>query len=108
MKSVYLIIFASLFLITPLIAQNTASKKEALQNAYSSYFNAERETIYLHFNKNIYLTKEPIWFKGYVFDKKNGIPTQRMCLLLYTIVKEKKLIINCFLLKKEFLLEALI
>ena len=74
MKSVYLIIFASLFLITPLIAQNTASKKEALQNAYSSYFNAERETIYLHFNKNIYLTKEPIWFKGYVFDKKNGIP----------------------------------
>lgn len=48
--------------------------KETTENAYAKYFNAERETIYLHFNKHTFLTNEPIWFKGYVYDKKNGIP----------------------------------
>lgn len=54
--------------------QNPISTKEMLTNAYTDYFNAERETIYLHFNKNTFFNTEPIWFKGYVFDKKNSIP----------------------------------
>ncbi|MEZ4802003.1 MAG: Plug domain-containing protein [Gelidibacter sp.] len=62
------------------------SKKDSLQEAYISYFKAERETIYLHLHKNIFMVKEPIWFKGYVFDKKNSRPffnTTNVYVILY-------------------------
>lgn len=49
-------------------------KKNVLEERYSTYFNAERETIYLHFNKQTFLLNESIWFKGYVYDKKGNIP----------------------------------
>lgn len=65
--------FLSFFFSTTI---NTYSqdKVELLENNYSSYFNAERETIYLHFNKHTFLINESIWFKGYVYDKKGNIP----------------------------------
>ncbi len=50
------------------------NEKEIFEDNYASYFNTERETIYLHFNKNIFLLNESIWFKGYIYDKKGSIP----------------------------------
>ena len=40
----------------------------------SQYFELDRENFHLQFNKNSYLTEESIWFKGFVFDKKNTVP----------------------------------
>ncbi|MEZ4792021.1 MAG: hypothetical protein R2783_00645 [Gelidibacter sp.] len=72
MKFAYLF-FTILYFTSSIIAQEI-SQKETLLEAYTSYFDTERETIYLHFNKNVFITQEPIWFKGYVYDKKNGQP----------------------------------
>jgi hypothetical protein len=35
----------------------------------------DRENIHLHLNKNVYLSNDRIWFKGYIIEKKNR-PTQ--------------------------------
>lgn len=39
-----------------------------------SYFTIDRENIHLHLNKQIYITNETIWLKGYIVDKKNAKP----------------------------------
>ncbi|MCK8524432.1 hypothetical protein M0D21_22860 [Aquimarina sp. D1M17] len=41
----------------------------------SKYFKIPRESIFVHLNKSIYLPQEEIWFKAYVFDRKNGLPS---------------------------------
>ncbi|WP_335973954.1 hypothetical protein [Gaetbulibacter jejuensis] len=64
-------------MIALFFSKNIASQtneKSKIEQAYTSYFNTERETIHLHINKNIFISNEPIWFKGYVYDKKNGVP----------------------------------
>ncbi|AXT61851.1 hypothetical protein D1816_16300 [Aquimarina sp. AD10] len=43
--------------------------------AVSSYFKLPRETVYLHLNKSTYVVQDEIWFKGYVHDRKNGLPS---------------------------------
>lgn len=66
---------ASLFFLVALGSSAfSQDKAEVLENSYSSYFNTERETIYLHFNKHTFLLNESIWFKGYIYDKKGNIP----------------------------------
>ncbi|MCB0382961.1 MAG: hypothetical protein KDD05_06590 [Psychroserpens sp.] len=74
-------------------SQNNETK---IEESYRSYFNAERETIYLHFNKQTFLLNESIWFKGYIYDKKGNIPfvtTSNIYVSLYdkdgNIVKTK-------------------
>ncbi len=42
--------------------------------ANSIYFKAARETVFLHLNKSAYISGEEIWFKGYVYDRKNKKP----------------------------------
>ncbi|WP_435413360.1 hypothetical protein [Psychroserpens mesophilus] len=66
----------ALLLCLVFISFNSSSqtKENKIENSYSSYFNAERETIYLHLNKQTFLLNESIWFKGYIYDKKGNIP----------------------------------
>jgi len=70
-KLVFVFLFT--FLVT---TKNTYSqnKESVIEDSYNSYFNTERESIYLHFNKHKFLLNEAIWFKGYIYDKKGGIP----------------------------------
>jgi hypothetical protein len=42
-------------------------------NSVSDYFNLNSESIFLHFNKSVYLSNETMWFKGYVVDKKTNM-----------------------------------
>ncbi|MFT3793355.1 hypothetical protein [Flavobacterium sp.] len=44
---------------------------QKMATALQSYFALDRENIHLHLNKNIYLTNDRIWFKGYIVEKKN-------------------------------------
>jgi hypothetical protein len=75
MKKIFPILF---FLTFPffnyLAAQETSKTKEKIGDAIAQYFDLDRESIYAHFDKKIFLTNEEIWFKGYVFNKKNGTP----------------------------------
>ncbi|RZJ31516.1 MAG: hypothetical protein EOO48_01880 [Flavobacterium sp.] len=65
--------FAVLLLATGMLCFSQTPKEKIL-TAVSNYFNLDRESIYAHFNKTIFFSNESIWFKGYVFNKKNNTP----------------------------------
>ncbi|WP_417357940.1 hypothetical protein [Flavobacterium sp.] len=50
------------------------SQKEEIAKKFEDYFLLERENIHAHFDKNVFLTGESVWFKGYVFHRKYNIP----------------------------------
>lgn len=55
-------------------AQEAAQSKQKIADAIAGYFELDRESFHIHFDKKIFFTNEEIWFKGYVFNKKNGTP----------------------------------
>lgn len=54
-------------------SQNQDIKKHIAEKL-NSYFSLERENIHLHLNKDIYLSGENIWFKGYTYNRKELLP----------------------------------
>lgn len=48
--------------------------KQQIAEKLNNYFLLERENIHLHLNKDLYLSEENIWFKGYVFNRKQLVP----------------------------------
>lgn len=50
------------------------NKKEQIAKHLTDYFFLERENIHVHLNKNVFMTNEQVWFKGYVFHRKKNIP----------------------------------
>ncbi|AXG73259.1 hypothetical protein DVK85_03060 [Flavobacterium arcticum] len=55
-----------------LIAQTT--KKDEIAKKLTDYFFLERENIHVHFDKDVFLTDESVWFKGYTYHRKNNTP----------------------------------
>ena len=55
-------------------AQQSSNASENITFHLENYFAQERENIHLHLNKDVYLTNESVWFKGYVFERKGSIP----------------------------------
>ncbi|TDR24034.1 hypothetical protein [Flavobacterium cheniae] len=66
------LIFIFLLFITQITYSQEDKEKSILKEKLNNYFNLSRENIYLHFNKETYISDETIWFKGYVIDKSNG------------------------------------
>lgn len=54
--------------------QTNTSTKENITNAFKRYFKLDRENIHVHLDKNVFMTNESIWFKGYVYNKKLNLP----------------------------------
>lgn len=65
---------AALLLASCFLSFGQKSPKEKILAAVSNYYNLDRESIYAHFDKTTFFTNESIWFKGYVFNKKNNTP----------------------------------
>lgn len=60
-------------LLTTFFSLNSKGQNhEKITNSLVNYFKLDRENIYLHLNKDTYLTNETIWFKGYVLDKRTN------------------------------------
>ncbi|WP_129751506.1 hypothetical protein [Flavobacterium beibuense] len=74
MKTTTKIILTVFLLAFSLVAFAQQEKKEKISKAIENYFFMERENIHVHFDKNVFLSNEKIWFKGYVYHKKLGIP----------------------------------
>lgn len=55
-------------------SQNQADTKEKISKSVSDYFSLERENIHIQLNKNTYLSNESVWFKGYVYNRKDKVP----------------------------------
>ncbi len=54
-------------------AQND-SIKEKITSHFDKYFGLEREIIHVHLDKDVFLSDEQIWFKGYVLNRKTKTP----------------------------------
>ncbi|NBL63811.1 hypothetical protein GV828_01205 [Flavobacterium sp. NST-5] len=73
-------------------AQEVDNKKQAIAKAIEDYFFLERENIHVQFSKEVYLTNEKIWFKGYVYHRKNNLPfynTTNVYAVFMTKMEEK-------------------
>ncbi|AXT19616.1 hypothetical protein D7030_09880 [Flavobacteriaceae bacterium AU392] len=66
--SILIVLFIT-FSSSSIIAQQNIEKD------YAQYFELPRESVYLHLNKSDYVFGEDIWFKGYIYDRKNNKPT---------------------------------
>ena len=70
--------YAFLAICTLLIMSQKAytqqGRNEEILKAVTDYFFLERENIHVHFDKNVFMTNESIWFKGYVFHRKKNVP----------------------------------
>ena len=64
----------TLSLVTFSVFSQTKETKTPGQ-AITSYFEIPRETLYLHLNKDTYLSGEEIWFKGYAYDQQSQLPS---------------------------------
>ena len=54
-------------------AQND-SIKEKITSHFDKYFGLEREIIHVQLDKDVFLSDEQIWFKGYVLNRKTKTP----------------------------------
>ena len=67
-------------------SQESNNQKDRISQAINDYFSLERENIHIQFNKNSYLTNENVWFKGYVYNRKDKLPfffTTNVYVVLY-------------------------
>lgn len=69
---ILLCLLFSFFINSTITAQE--NKKELITKTLTDYFLLERENIHVQSNKNVYMTNEQIWFKGYVFHRKKNMP----------------------------------
>ena len=82
MKKICYILLLSALFSGGLLGQSSTSIKEA----YESYFELPRESIFLHLNKSTYVVGEELWFSAYAYDRKNGLPftqTTNLNVVLY-------------------------
>ena len=55
--------------------QAQVDKNNQLQTTYAAYYSLERENIYLHLNKTVFILEETVWFKAYVYNKDTNKPS---------------------------------
>lgn len=68
-----LLAMVTLLIINQKTYAQTGRNQEILK-AVSDYFFLERENIHAHFDKNVFMTNENIWFKGYIFHRRLNVP----------------------------------
>lgn len=62
------------------------AQKDSIGYKYNSFFELNRESIYLHLNKTTYISGESVWFSGYIKNRKIDKPsigTSQMILGVY-------------------------
>lgn len=55
-------------------SQEADSQKQLISKTIEDYFFLERENIHLQLDKSVFISDEDIWFKGYVYHRKEKVP----------------------------------
>ena len=63
-----------LFFILAFVFHVQGQDSISIENDNAAYFDLSRESVFLHLNKTTFIKGESIWFKGYVYNRKDGIP----------------------------------
>lgn len=83
-KPTWILLFCLLF--TSSFFSQELDTKQKIAEKINQYFALDRENIHLHLNKDTFLTEESIWFKGYVYNRKQLSPfynTTNVFVVLY-------------------------
>lgn len=83
------LLFCILSLLCSTITLAQEDKKDRIAQAITDYFYLERENIHVHFDKNIFLSDEKIWFKGYTYYRKGGTPFFATTNIFGTLMDDK-------------------
>lgn len=94
--------FISLLFITQTTYSQEVREKSILNDKLNNYFNLSRENIYLHFNKDTYISDETIWFKGYIMDKSSGSLNLETTNVYISLLDAQKKIIGTKLFLSRF------
>lgn len=73
MKKILLKLFT---LLSVLFTANALSQnqKEIIEKSVTDFFKLDRENIHVQYDKAVFTVNEKIWFKGYVFNRKENLP----------------------------------
>ncbi|WP_155807149.1 hypothetical protein [Gillisia marina] len=74
MKKYHFIFFVLFFFLTYNLSAQSTSTDNLADDKLINYFESLRESVYLHLNKTSFIPGEQVWFKAYVYDRKNNIP----------------------------------
>lgn len=95
-------LFIILFASSSLTAQTSfTANHERISNSLTDYFMMNRENIYIHLNKSVYLDYEQIWFKGYVTEKKTKAPFYETTNVYVSLIDENGINIQTILCYAE-------
>ena len=98
MKILFYAIFTGAVMLLANPVAKAQSPKEQIAKAFTDYFFLERENLHVHFDKNIFLTTEHIWFKGYAFHRKGNIPFYATTNIFASLIDQNGKIIETQLL----------
>ncbi|NDI97704.1 hypothetical protein GWA97_01265 [Flavobacterium sp. LaA7.5] len=87
-----------LFILTGNILNAQTSKKDEIAKKLTDYFFLERENIHVHFDKDVFLTDESVWFKGYTYHRKNSTPFFACVNIFATLIDDEGTVIESQLL----------
>ena len=87
--AIRILVFLSFFFCTTAHSQDSDLLDLEPELALSDYFEDYRETIYLHLNKSTYIFGEEIWFKGYVYNRKEYLPSVKTANVYVEIFNSK-------------------
>jgi hypothetical protein len=73
-KFIRQLIFILLSAVSSFSYSQTDSIKGQLTTRFNDYFALDRETIHAQLDKDVFLSDEQIWFKGYVLNRKTRTP----------------------------------
>lgn len=87
--------------------------EDSVVESYLDHFSTSRERVYTHFNKSSYIPGDAIWFKSYVFNPKNKLPsivTTNLTVELYNpdgkLVEQKVLFVDNGVADNAFFLNS--
>jgi len=92
--------FRFLFTILLLTCQYTSAQQSDAKNIISHYDSISnaipREKLYVHFDKSVYLTKDTIWFKGYLVEAGLHTYSTASGLIYFDMVNTKGEVVQSF------------
>ncbi|MEW5674965.1 hypothetical protein ABGT15_01470 [Flavobacterium enshiense] len=94
-------LFTLFFSLQSISQNNTNTNKIRINDALESYYKLDREKIHLHLNKNQFITTDDIWFKGYITEKKSGLPYDLTSNTYVNLLDENGLILQSQLFYAE-------
>ncbi|MGE0077269.1 MAG: hypothetical protein AB7S48_05340 [Bacteroidales bacterium] len=87
--------------------------EDGVVESYLDHFSLSRERVYTHFNKSSYIPGDAVWFKCYVFNPKNKLPsiiTSNLIVELYNpvgrLVEQKLLFVENGVTDNAFFLDS--